>query len=398
MATFASYFTDTVWPVINTDFTRLQTTGCVKRKQGGVGRPYEWGKLTASFTPTVRSQRNITGNLTWTPPSQNTVLQKNLVKSVVENFAMDAYLHVAAPAAASAAPAAASAALAAASAALSEEAAAAEGGDLIEADGPNVALLKTQKRIFNIPNQVPAEYAIPICLRSNAEPVKGKWERMGGDIAVQGTWLAYYWAIQDGDVHAKEAIEHLVLNWPFDLYLYEEGAVDADANLITNVDASILTKVINLPLSVERARDYFGMDGGNLLAVVREAKEMVKSLGLVSPAARDLSQPVFAWLTDPKFRWGVFRTPTLRTVKDLLRTDERVQRYPEVLEIMNLCRAAFGRDNFWDQTGKVSMIASSTSVPLDYVARWIYVQMMRKTRRTRSRRRISKAQAGSSRN
>ena len=87
----------------------------------GVGRPCDWEKLPASFKPAVRCQRNITGNLTWTAPSQNTVLQKNLVLSVVENFAMDAYLHVAAPTAASAAPAAASAAL-------SEEAAAAEGG------------------------------------------------------------------------------------------------------------------------------------------------------------------------------------------------------------------------------------------------------------------------------
>ena len=205
-----------------------------------MGRPYDWEKLSPAFKPTVRSQRNITGNLTWTAPSQNTVLQKNLVLSVVENFAMDAYLHVEATAAASAAPAAASAAL-------SEEAAAAEGGDPTEAGGPNLVLLKKQKRTFNIPQQVPAEYAIPIALRSDAEPVKGKWERMGGDVAVQGTWLAYYWAIQDGDVHAKEAIEQLVLNWPFDFYLFVEGEKDADDNLITNVDASIHSHEIHQP-------------------------------------------------------------------------------------------------------------------------------------------------------
>ena len=132
---------------------------------------------------------------------------------------------------------------------------------------------------------------------------------------------------------------------------------------------------------MERSRDYFGMDGGNLLAVVREAKEMVKLLGLAPAATRDWSVPVFIWLTRPTFRWGIFRTPTLRSVKDLLRTDERLQRYPEVVEIMNLSRAAFGRDNFWDQVTKVARVASTTTVPVDYAARWIYVHMLRKNKK-----------------
>ena len=74
--------------------------------------------------------------------------------------------------------------------------------------------------------------------------------------------------------------------------------------MVTNADASILTKVINLPLAVEATRDYFGMDGGSLLAVVHEAKRMLKALGLAPAQTRDWSKPVLDWLTRPHVPLG----------------------------------------------------------------------------------------------
>ena len=49
------------------------------------------------------------------------------------------------------------------------------------------------------------------------------------DVAVNGTWLAYKWAKEDENHAAQEALERLIVNWPFDFYLFEAATDSADA-------------------------------------------------------------------------------------------------------------------------------------------------------------------------
>ena len=111
-----------------------------------------------------------------------------------------------------------------------------------------------------------------------------------------GTWLAYWWALQEGSTDAKEKFERLIVNWLFDIFLYEQGKPDAEGTIVSDVEQSVLTKMSKLPLAVEHARDYLGMDGSNLLSVVHEAKEMVQQMGLVG---RDGTMALLCTLGSP---------------------------------------------------------------------------------------------------
>ena len=69
---------------------------------------------------------------------------------------------------------------------------------------------------------MPRGYEIPIAITSTtAEPEKGKFRRLGLDVAVNATWLAMKWALDDGDGEAERALEELMLDWPFDFHLFE---------------------------------------------------------------------------------------------------------------------------------------------------------------------------------
>ena len=275
----------------------------------------------------TRCVRNVTGNLAWTEPCKCTNLQKDCILETVDNFAWDTFC-VQPPADNAAAGSVAPPV-----------------GDDDDDYGIVPELVKSKKRVWNIPNAVPTSFVIPISLRSANEPTKGKWERIGSDIAVFGTWLAYWWALQEGSTDAKGKLERLIINWPFDLFLYEQGKPDAEGTIVSDVEQSILTKMIKLPLAVEHARDYLGMDGSNLLNVVNEAKEMVKLLGTVV-GERDYSVAVHTWLIRPDLPWGMARTPTLRMCKDMLRINDRLQAHPQIRDIAHQARARYGRDNF----------------------------------------------------
>ena len=95
------------------------------------------------------------------------------------------------------------------------------------------------------------------------------------DAAVNGTWLAYKWAIEDGDEAAKGALESLILNWPFDFHLFQvevnEGE-SADAKL----EEKILEFMVNIPLETERLRDFFGLEGKNLMMIVAKVRDLIR--------------------------------------------------------------------------------------------------------------------------
>eukprot|EP00974_Lingulodinium_polyedra_P123359 11186488-Lingulodinium_polyedra.AAC.1 len=66
--------------------------------------------------------------------------------------------------------------------------------------------------------------------------------------AVNGTWLAYKWAKEDQNQAAREALERLILNWPFDFYLFESVADSADD---AQQEDRILELITNMPLETE---------------------------------------------------------------------------------------------------------------------------------------------------
>ena len=95
---------------------------------------------------------------------------------------------------------------------------------------------------------MPRGYEIPIAIKSRAaEPEKGKFRRLGLDVAVNATWLAMKWALDDGDENAEHALEKLMLDWPFDFHLFEGTEEE--------MEETIIKHIINLPAATERLRD-----------------------------------------------------------------------------------------------------------------------------------------------
>ena len=68
---------------------------------------------------------------------------------------------------------------------------------------------------------MPKGYEIPIAIISANEPEKGKFRRMGIDVAVNATWLAMMWALEEKNSDAERDLGQLMLDWPFDFYLFE---------------------------------------------------------------------------------------------------------------------------------------------------------------------------------
>ena len=111
------------------------------------------------------------------------------------------------------------------------------------------------------------------------------------DAAVNGTWLAYKWAIEDGNAEAKDDLESLILNWPFDFHLFESNAADSAA---PQLEELILQFMVNLPLETERLRDFFGLEGKHLLMIVAKVRDLIRQ-GKPSKASPS-AQEIHAWL------------------------------------------------------------------------------------------------------
>ena len=144
----------------------------------------------------------------------------------------------------------------------------------------------TKKREFAIPKYVPRGYHIPIALTSTTtEPAKGEFRRLGMDAAVNGTWLAYKWAIEDGNKSAKDALERLILNWPFDFHLFNKADSTHE-----EIEDRIMQFMVNIPLETERLRDFFGLEGKNLMMIVAKVRDLIcmQKLSKVSPSAKEI--------------------------------------------------------------------------------------------------------------
>ena len=55
-----------------------------------------------------------------------------------------------------------------------------------------------------------------------------------------------------------------MLDWPFDFHLFE-GTEEV-------VEEKIMKHIINLPASVERLRDFCGLDTGNLMRIAGQVQ------------------------------------------------------------------------------------------------------------------------------
>ena len=72
-------------------------------------------------------------------------------------------------------------------------------------------------RLWAIPERVEKGYEIPIVILDDFNtPKLGSFKRLGMCIVVNATWLAYYWATQEGNKGKREELEKLILDWPMD--------------------------------------------------------------------------------------------------------------------------------------------------------------------------------------
>ena len=255
---FVDAWAKEIWPVIQADYERLQAMRPAKQDVNAVGSHY--GPKVLEVIASKGQVRNVTCNLTWTGGTANTPLQKDITLAVVTAFAMDTYMSNA-----MLQPSASDGKL---------EDAAGNSQDAVESAEPAIALSEsvTKKREFDIPKNVPRWYNIPIALTSTTtEPGKGEFRRLGMDAAVNGTWLAYKWAIEDGNEAAKAALESLILNWPFEFHLFKSDEADS-----AEVEDKILQFMVNIPLETERLRDFFGLEGKHLMMIVAKVRDLIR--------------------------------------------------------------------------------------------------------------------------
>lgn len=350
-----------IWPVVEHKYNDLLQRRPAKQDTA-TGTHY--GDKVYEVLATKKEIRNIACNLTWTNPVENTNLQCNISMATVERFALDMYVDT------TAGQGQAAEAAVAGSAAMSA-------GEIVgESEGVQRAakdLLQSSKKAWKIPSRVPRGYEIQIAVVTTAtEPPKGNFRRLGLDVVVNATWLAMKWALDSGDKAAEEALSTLIQDWPFDFILFEgTGAI---------AEAQIMKHIINMPAATERLRDFCGLDQGNLMRIAAEVRKLIESQspGKLAASAHD----VHTWMKNPdNIRWGLYHVPTLRTVKDLLRNWDSLNKIPEALTILDRARCEFGRDSLFEWPTKLNTIlekAQQNPALTIYIMETLLTIMLRK--------------------
>ena len=176
-----------------------------KEEEGTPGTPIQ--KLQKNVLEKLKERQEARCqymNLAWTGAVDNQPLEKDLPYQKVVNFAVDLFMNTAD-----------------ATQRLSLQAA--EGGE--QKILPSVVESMIQnpqkdKLPWKIPELVPKGYEIPIVVTSTEIfPELGKFKGYGMDIAVNATWLAYWWAIKETNEEAQNKLKALILDWPMDFKL-----------------------------------------------------------------------------------------------------------------------------------------------------------------------------------
>ena len=358
MQSFVDTWPQQVWPIIQKKYEELLEKRPAKQSDATGGH---YGQRVYEFLQTKGGEvRNITCNLAYLDPVRNTFLQQDISVEAVERFALDLYVDTS--------PGTDSVP--------GDEAT--EGGtqneDGASDAGPTLAetLLAAPKKAWKIPSKVPRGLEIPVAITSTAtEPEKGKWRRLGLDVAVNATWLAMKWAIEEKNDEAVSALENLVLDWPFDFHLFAQDD-EEDRN------EQIFKFVVNLPARVERLRDFCGLDASNLMRITAQVRDLLqkKTLGGVLPTPRRVHE----WMTEGEnIHWGLYHAPSLRTVTSLLVNWDAVKNNKMAMLIMDRARQLFGRDNLFDWPTKISVLVAKTEKQqLAYVFEALFTHMQRK--------------------
>jgi hypothetical protein len=250
---FADYWTKTIFPVIGKRYDRLLLRLPTRREKKAESAHDEAGTSEAlhkhlkgilSEVQENGERRNSFMNLAYTGPTDNTHLQRDMAYEKVANMAADMYLDTR-------------------KAAVEEgengsQEAKGSGDDAIllpsaaPALSPLEILESSGERIWNIPGMVERGYEIPIAiLATTATDELGNWKRLGMDIVVNATWLAYYWAVEDGNDVAVSALEALILDWPFDFIRISGTTPD-------EIEENMFKYAVNVSARSERLRDFIG--------------------------------------------------------------------------------------------------------------------------------------------
>ena len=371
METFREAWTREVWPVVKPIYQELLAERPAKQETA-TGVHYGDKVLTAAASK--GEYRNVTCNLAWTGPANNTELQADISYDAVRAWCLDFYtdttVQTDTAASANQQEVAASAMQEGVDVSADEQAA------LLVAEtakrSRSELLLGKPKKTFRIPSMVPRGYNIPIAIHSkDVKPELGKFVRLGLDIAVNGTWLALKWALDEKNEDAVQKLKNLIKDWPFD-FVYFEGDVDVRAE-------AMLKWMINMPVQAERLRDFVGLGGNNLIRIVAQVRGLLtrKSTGKKQAAP----QEVHTWLLHPgNVNWGLFHVPSLRTVTELLRNWDTICANPTVSAIMDKALHVFGRDNLFDMPSKVGKLINKSpdAASLKYLCEYLYAHMLRK--------------------
>ena len=356
---FVTKWKEEIWPVVEKKYNDLIQQRPAKQETA-TGTHY--GDKVFEILATKKELRNIACNLTWTNPVENTNLQCNISMSTVERFALDMYVDTTQGQVADAAVAGSAAGVAGE-----------RGGEGEGVQHVAKVLLQSSNKAWKIPTRVPRGYEIPIAVITTAtEPPKGQFRRLGHDVVVNATWLAMKWALESEDKAAEDALSNLILDWTFDFILFEgTGAT---------MEAQIMKHIINMPAATERLRDFCGLDQGNLMRIAAEVRKLIQSEspGMLTASADE----VHTWMKNPdNIRWGIHHVPTLRTVKDLLRNWDSLNKIPEALTILDQARCEFGRDSLFEWPTKLNTILEKSQqnpALLVYIMESLFSIMLRK--------------------
>ena len=83
---------------------------------------------------------------------------------------------------------------------------------------------------------MPRGYEIPIAINSKeAEPEKGKFRRLGLDVAANATWVAMKWALDEENKEAESGLENLILDRPFDFHIFEATDEEVEEKIAKHI-------------------------------------------------------------------------------------------------------------------------------------------------------------------
>ena len=383
---YKEYFASTVWPKIKDDYEKLRKR-VPKRIAERVAQDKAKNEKATKDKPEAKAEakkdkkgdpvqeklggiikdakekgeaRNRYMNLAWTGPIDNTPLQESISLGKVENVAADMFLkHL---------PTAG----AAATAGEGEAADDVEGAPQSKPQQRAVDILKQkQKKPWSIPPAVEKGFEIPIMVSSvnqSVVPELGKFKRLAMDVVVNATWLALFWAKEDGDENAVTALEGLILDWPFD-FVHIKGSTAEE------IEENKFKWAVNLSARHERLRDFTGLENSNLLRIVAKAADIVKSHA--TGGAQPSPEKVHKWLFD-NVSWGVLHCPTVDTVKRHMQNWAALPKCSQALTLIEQAVTRWGRDNLLDWPTKLAAIVAKTDAnSLGYVVEALFTRMWR---------------------